>query len=347
MRRIRLRRLATWAGLGISAIFAYLSVRDVDFAIFWDTLARGKYWLLIPATIVLAFAIYLRALRWRILFVREPRPPLDAVTSSLLIGYLFNSILPARAGEAARVIALNQRARTSRSEALATVVAERLLDVLVLLALLLAAAPFVTEATWLRSGAAVGGVAFAILTVLLVVLAFYGERPVRFALRPLSALPNVSSTRIADAAANLVQGLAVFRRPGLALRAVVLTTFSWLVIALSFWLCMRAVRLDEGGDAALLVVIAVNLAMILPSGPAGLGVFEAAAVLTLTRFGVDRSEALSYAVVVHVLNVVPLIVVGYVALHRHARAVRRSQGSKSGLTMPVAAGPSGSGRSAS
>jgi len=344
MRRPRVRSLLPWLGLAISFTFVYVALRDVDFRGFWRTLAGGNYWLLVPAAILLAFAIYLRALRWRVLFVREPRPPLAAVTSALLIGYLFNSILPVRAGEAARVLALNQRARTSRFEALATVVAERLLDVLVLLALLLTSTPFISESTWLRRAAALGGGAFVLLTLFLVLVAFYGKRPVRFALRPLGALPNVSAARIDNAADNLVQGLAVFRRPGLVLRAVVLTTLSWLVIAFSFWLCMLAVRLDTGLDAALLVVIAVNLAMILPSAPAGLGVFEAATVLTLTRFGIDRSQGLSYAVVVHALNFFPIIVAGYVALHRHTLALRRARRPNGSYPAPYAPGTTGSDR---
>jgi uncharacterized membrane protein YbhN (UPF0104 family) len=98
------------------------------------------------------------------------------------------------------------------------------------------------------------------------------------------------------------------------------------VIAISFWLCFLALHVDEGFEAALLVVIAVNLAMVLPSAPAGLGVFHAATVLTLSAFGVDRAEALSYAVVVHALNFLPLIVVGYAVLYHHTAAVRGSSG---------------------
>lgn len=344
MRRPRVRSLLPWLGLAISFAFVYVAMRDVDFRGFWRTLAAGNYWLLIPAAILLAFAIYLRALRWRLLFVREPRPPVAAVTSALLIGYLFNSILPVRAGEAARVIALNQSAQTSRFEAAATVIADRLLDVLVLLALLLSSTPFIPESTWLRGAAALGSGAFVLLTLFLVLVALFGKRAVRFALRPLGALPSVSSSQIDNAAENLVQGLAVFSRPGLAFRAVALTALSWLVIALSFWLCMLAVRLDTGVDAALLVVIAVNLAMILPSGPAGLGVFEAATVLTLTRFGVDRSQALSYAVVVHALNVFPIIAAGYVALHRHTLALRRARRPNTSYPTPHAPGTSRSDR---
>jgi uncharacterized protein (TIRG00374 family) len=347
MRRLGARSVLAWSGVAVSLVFVYVAVRGVDFAVFWSALAEGDYWLLIPAAIVLGSALYLRAIRWRILFVRESRPPLDAVTSALLIGYLFNSVLPARAGEAARVVALNQRARTSRFEALATVVAERVLDVLVLLGLLLASAPFIPESTWMQRAAKVGGAAFIVLAVTLIVVAFYGKRPVRLVLRPLGALPRVTPEHIERAADNLVRGLAVFRRPGLALGASALTLASWLLIALSFWLCMVAVRLDAGLDAALLVVIAVNLAMILPSGPAGLGVFEAVTVLTLLPFGVDRAHALSYAIVVHALNLVPIIAAGYIALHRHAVAVRRLRRSDGSDSPSSAVRTTGSGRMSS
>ena len=326
MRHQGLRRLAFATGIAVSTAFAYLAVRDVDFHLFWTTLQDGRYWILLPALGVLAVGLFVRALRWRVLFVKEHRPPLSIVASSLLVGYLFNSILPARAGEAARVVVLHQRAKTSRFEALATVVVERVLDVLVLLALLFATTPVIPESTWMREGAVVGGVLFVVLTALLVLLALHGLGAARVMLRPLALLPNVTLAQTERAAANLVRGLVVFRRPEIALQAVALTAISWIVIAASFWLCFLALRVDQGFEAALLVVIAVNLAMVLPSAPAGLGVFHAATVLTLSAFGVDRAQALSYAVVVHALNFLPLIVVGYAVLYRHTAAVRRSSG---------------------
>ena len=255
----------------------------------------------------------------------EPRPPTGALASSLLIGYLFNGILPARAGEVARVLVLHQQAGTSRAQALATVVAERVLDVLVLLAVLLAVAPHVSEESWVTRTTTAAGAAIVLIVSALVLIAFHGRRPVRFILRPLTMLTKISPDRVDLAATNVVEGLAVFRRPAVAIRAVALTALSWLVIACSFRLCMASVGLTAGMAAALLVVVAVNLAVIVPSGPAGLGVFEAAAVFALAPFGVDRSHALAYAVVVHVVNVVPVILVGYIALHRHVVTVRKNR----------------------
>jgi uncharacterized membrane protein YbhN (UPF0104 family) len=325
MQRLRWRQASLWVGLLVSLAFAYLAVRDVDVAAFGTALREMEYWVLAPAALVLAVAIFLRAVRWRLLFAPRHRPGTSDITAALLIGYLFNNILPARAGEAARVIALKQRAGTARFEALGTVVAERALDVVCLIVLLFAAAPTLPGVDWLPRALAVGGGLSAGLVAALVAMAFYGNRPARLLLRPLSLLPGISGERTESAAANLVHGFSCLRRPGPAFVAVMLTLVSWVLIAFSFWLCLVGFDFGIGFEAGLLVVIATNLAMILPSGPAAVGVFEAATVVALSVFDVDRSSALSYAIVVHALTVFPIIAVGYLVLHHHAIAVRRGR----------------------
>src|SRR5919198_1532838 len=106
-RRGRISRATlSWAGFGVSALFAYLAVRHVDFQNVWQGLRASNYWWLLPAFATLVAAILLKAVRWRYLFTRETRPATRPVVAALLIGYFFNSVLPARAGEAARVLAL-------------------------------------------------------------------------------------------------------------------------------------------------------------------------------------------------------------------------------------------------
>jgi glycosyltransferase 2 family protein len=326
VRRPSTRTILTWFGLAASAGFGFLAVRDVDAGELRSALARADYALLVPASVVLAVAILVRILRWQILFPPAHRPSLAAVTSALLIGHFFNNVLPARAGEAFRVVVLNQRVGTSRFEALGTVVAERILDVLALLLIFFALAPELPRTDWLPRALWAGALLFAVLAVSLATFALRGERPARLLLRPLALLPGVSTDRTRLAASNLLYGFGFLRRPHAALGASALTILSWLLIAVAFWLCMVAFHLGVGFEAGLLVVVAVNLAIIIPSGPAAVGVFEAATLLALSAFGIDRSLGLSYAVVLHALNVLPFIVVGYVVFHYHVRAVRREIG---------------------
>ncbi len=310
-------------GVAVTCAFGYIAVRDVDIGRFQDGLAQSNYAWLAPALAALAAGVWIRAIRWQLLFAPETRPPLRSVTAALLIGYFVNQLLPARAGEAARVIALHRDSGTSRAEAAGTAVTERIFDVLSLLLLLFVAAPFLPDVAWIQR-AAVFAIVFALcLVAMIIAMLRYRERPVSFLLRPLALLPQVSRERTDAAGVNLVQGLAALHRPRLAIPAFVATVLSWLVLAVSFWCGLVAFHLGLGYGAGLLVVIATNLALVFPSAPAAVGVFEAAVVFALDSYGVSNSQALAAAVVLHALNLFPFLACGVWALNHHTVSVRR------------------------
>lgn len=314
-----LRAWAVWLGLLVSAIFAVLAVRAVEPDAVWRALGDTDYRWLVPALVVFACGIGLRALRWQLLFERETRPPLGAVASAMLIGYLFNNILPLRAGEAARIVALKQRAAVSRSESTATVVLERTYDVLILLVLLLVLHPWLPDVSWLRTAAVLALMIALALAGTAAALLVWGVRPLRFLLRPLSRLPFLDDERLDSGAESLGRGLVGLRDVRLAFISFALTAVSWATLAVSYWLVMLGFDFELSPLAGVLVSIALGVGMILPSSPAAVGVFEAATVLALTAYGVEESAALSYALVLHALNFVPFLVVGFPLLHRHSR----------------------------
>jgi uncharacterized membrane protein YbhN (UPF0104 family) len=313
-----MKRAATWGGLLLSAVFVWLALRNVDFAQAWRALQEASYWPLIPALGALALANAIRALRWQALFAAGRRPPLVPITHAMLIGLLFNSILPARAGEAARVVALWREARVSRVESFATAVAERVYDVLVLLILLFVATPFLPSVSWLGKAAALAAVLVAGMAVGIVVLLRWRERPLVFVLRRVGTQEEAERR-----AGDLLLGLASFRHPGTALRAFTLTLVSWLVFATSAWLLLLGFDFGVGFGAGLLATIATTLVLVIPAAPGGVGQFETAAIVALSAYGVDRSHALSYGIVLHAVNLLPYLLAGYIALQRHARSVRR------------------------
>jgi uncharacterized protein (TIRG00374 family) len=311
-------------GLVVSAGFAYLAGRDIRLGQVWTALRASNYWWLVPALAMLVLANLLRAHRWRFLFVRETRPALAPAARAMLIGQFFNNILPARAGEAARVVSLRQSSRTSRAEAAGTVVVERAFDVLCVLVLLFVLIPWLPGVSWLRAASILAISLSAGLLIPIVVLAFYGDRPLRAALGALARLGLVRAERAERVAVNLVQGMAALQRPRLALAALGLTALSWIVLGLSAWFVMRGFGLGLSPVAGLLATIATGLGMIIPSSAAAVGVFEAAAIVALNAYGVSDSQALSYALVLHALNFFPYVGVGLVLLHTHVFTVRRA-----------------------
>jgi len=81
----------------------------------------------------------------------------------------------------------------------------------------------------------------------------------------------------------------------------------------AIWLLFPAFGLEVPASAAWLILVANAFAITLPSGPAGIGVFEASIQAALIAYGVSASTALSYAVVLHAINFLPIILMGAAA----------------------------------
>jgi hypothetical protein len=300
-------------------------VRNVDWALFWDGLRETNYAWLVPCLATLALAFLIRVERWRQLYTPTTRPGFWPATKALLVGYLLNNLLPARAGDAVRVFYLHNEAGTSRSESVGTVVTERIYDVLALLLLLFVAAPFLPEVTWLKRAVYLAAALTAFVLVLALVLSLYGERPVRRALRPLARLPGVSTDDTERAGQSLTIGLAGLHRPKMAFIALSLTTLSWIVVAFSTWFLLIGFDLGVGLGAGFLVLVTTGLALVIPSLPAGIGVYEAATLLALSAYGIDDSRALSFSVVLHGVNFLPYFLAVYFVVPRNMRSALRRE----------------------
>ena len=310
-----MRRALIWAVALASTIgFGYLAIRDAHPDEVWDALQEANIWWVVPSFAVLAVSVAVRALRWQLLFQRETRPPYGATAAATIVGLAVNSLLPLRAGEAARVIALNRAAGTSPVESAATVALERILDVFCLLLLLLAALPWLPEVDWVGAAAAIALALALMLGGAALLFAVYGDRPFHALDRLLRRLPFGHHEWVEHVGASLRRGLVALRDPKLALTAFVLTTVSWLLTSVSFWLLTLAFDLELPLVSGVLILAAVGFSVILPAAPGALGVFEAATVVALAAYDISASEALSYAFTLHAVNLIPYIVAGAVAV---------------------------------
>ena len=311
----------------VTAFFSYIALSNIDLNKVWHTLQTCDLWWLLPALAVFMLGNLARALRWQSLFAPERRPPLAPVANAMFVGYFYNNILPARAGEPIRIIVLANRSEAAPVEIVGTVVLERLYDVLAILVVFFVAEPWLPHVSWFGA-AAVAAIVLAVgIAAVATVLVVYGDRPVRWLLGPLSRLRWISADRLERTVVELVHGLSGLRRPAVALQAFFWTTVAWLLSAFAAWLVTLAFPLDLPFSAGILLVVAVGLGMILPSPPAAVGVFEGAALIALKAYGIPHDEALPYALVLHVLNFVPFVVIGAALLWHNARHpyVRRSE----------------------
>ena len=181
----RSRLLINAVTVAVTVLFSYIALSGINLSEVWHALRTSDYLWLIPALIAFGLGNVARGLRWRSLFAPGRRPPRGSVINATMIGYFYNSILPARAGEAARVLVLNQRSSTPAIEIIGTVVIERLYDLIAILVIFFAAEPWLPHVSWFGAAAVAAIVLAGLIVAAVVVLAVYGDRPLRLLLRPL------------------------------------------------------------------------------------------------------------------------------------------------------------------
>jgi uncharacterized protein (TIRG00374 family) len=177
--------------------------------------------------------------------------------------------------------------------------------------------------SWLSKAAALAGVAALGVAAVTLALWRYDQRASALATRLIARIPRLPAERVAFAAHHALRGSVALRRADVAAAAAAVTVASWVVMAASFWVLLRAFGLELGPGAGVLVVVTVNLTLVLPSSPAGLGLFEAATVVALHAYRVPQSQALSYALVLHAMNFAPFVLIGAAILAHRSRERRR------------------------
>jgi len=258
------------------------------------------------AELAAAIVLYLggcaaRGERWQELLAHNGVDARRADTYSLVaVGYLGNNILPARAGDALRVFFLTPRVRADARAVIGTIVAERLLDVVLLVGLFVVLAFAVlggidVPAGRVASAALVAVAVLALVAAVAVVLHRRGR--LRHTLDFLA--PMAAATR-------RMRG-----RHGVALLAW--SALVWSLEWGSWWLVARAVGLDLGLlDVGYLMGLATVFVLI-PSGPAYVGTFDAAIAFGLHALG-HTEAALSYLLLLRFVIAVPITLIGLAAL---------------------------------
>ncbi|MFL5759442.1 MAG: lysylphosphatidylglycerol synthase transmembrane domain-containing protein [Thermomicrobiales bacterium] len=323
-----------WVGFLISVGFLYFAFRGQDFGKIRDSLAHANYWYLLPAIGLYFLGVYVRAFRWSVLL--RPVKTLHAreVFPVTVVGFMANNILPLRTGEIVRAYVINRRYNVSKTASLATIAVERLFDGLTMLAFMLAAATVVSFTSELKHLVIIAFIVFAGILIGLSILTFGGNFRDRLMQIALGPLPTPVADRVERMAESFLSGLGVLTRKGDLALVASASAIAWLLEASMYWTIARGfgdpLAEKMGVAASLLTTGVANLATLIPSSPGYVGPFEAGVVLVVNgALGIDKSLALSYAVVVHAALYFPITLWGLIEwsrMHISLRTMRDFEG---------------------
>jgi glycosyltransferase 2 family protein len=299
-------------GAAISVVAIWLVLRSVDVGQTIEILrAADLGWIVLVAAFVV-IDLLMRALRWQRLVAPIGHVGYLPMLAYLLIGYLANNVLPARLGELVRSHYLGDREGLSRTTTLGTVVVERVVDFVVVVAIA-AAAILVLSVRGIVANAVLVGVALAALLAAAIAIGIAAHR-----LPGAERIAVIAGRwpRLMDLAGKLRGGLAVAGRPRTLGEALLLSLLAWGATVLAFAAAGQAVGIELTIGQASLLAAGVALVTAIPAGPANLGTFELAAVEIAKAVGVPPHEAFAIALLVHATILVLTSVGGLVALAR-------------------------------
>ncbi len=318
-------RVRTTFILLLTAGLLVFFLRNADLAGVWSEMRHADMGLLALATLFTLATYLLRTWRWQMLLRPIGETQFFPALRATVIGFAASAVLPARAGEIIRPYLLARRHHLSATACFATIVLERLLDLVTVLLLfsafllffdpgLAAADPRLFAAV--RVGAA-GAAATAITG--LVVLALLAGHPDRLAraTRGLARwLPGRFAAVLERVVARFAEGMAVLRVPAELARALLASVPLWMSIAAGIWLTARAFHITLPFTGSFLVMSFLVVGVAVPT-PGAIGGFHAAFRLAvMTFYGAAEDRAVGAAIVLHAVSFLP-VTLGGIAFMAH------------------------------
>jgi len=310
------KNLQLLLGLVIAGVALYFTFRGVSFSEIFQNILSLKIRYLPLAVVIFLLSFVVRAYRWRELLKSVKPVSVNRIYSPLMIGFMGN-LLPLRAGEFIRAFLLGKREDVGFSASFATVVVERLFDLLAVLLLFAGVLALQPDVFVPRGGGADPRVAAAIrsfgvvsLAMCLGIIAFcyflvhQQKGTLRLVRVFTGVLPRGAQDRVEGILRSFTEGLGILRDPRGLLVSSLLTGALWAVIVFGnypLYYCYQIQNVLPLSSLAILIVM-IAIAVMIPT-PGFVGPFQFAVTFVLSDlYGIDKSVAVSFSLVVWFLQ---------------------------------------------
>jgi hypothetical protein len=301
-------------GIAASFLFLWLALQNADLKQI-PTIAsslRFSFLLLMSASLMLEHIF--RAWRWQIILANRELS-LKHSYFGLILGYLFNNLLPARAGEFLRAWYLKKREIAPAGEAFGSVVIERFLDGIVIVTFIVISL-FSFNATPLIRKASFSAIVFYCLVLLAIALMQF-QRTLFEKITDgiLSIFPEKIAVLCKHARNSFINGLTLISKPANFFKAIILSFVGWGLSLLTLYLCLQMFNLDLGLKEAILLISVLSIGSMIPASPGMIGVYEFCCVLVLNgMLKLSPEVAATFGLVSHSFGYFYVLIAGFIVI---------------------------------
>jgi glycosyltransferase 2 family protein len=302
------------AGLALSALLVWLSVRGIEFRGVVDGFRTIRCGYVLPAVAVMFLMQLLRSIRWGLIL--NPIGKVDQFTlfSVTSVGFLAIIAIPARLGELVRPYLIASKSRIPMSSALGTIFVERTLDGFAILIVAAVALFFTPLPSWLvRSSVLFLFVTLALFAVMILMIV-RREASLRVLAPVIRRLPARYAEAVNRLIGHFIEGFRIMIDPALLLLVALLSTIIWLIDVLAIYLLFLAFGLHLPVAAAFVLMIILIIGIAIPTAPGFIGNWHYFCILGLSLFGIPKTDALTFAIIYHALSIGIVILLGIIFL---------------------------------
>ncbi len=303
-----------FVGVAISVVLFFLAVRNVKLDELVGALKNIKYHYLGVAVFMTLLSLFIRSIRWHYLIRPIKSIKIVNLFSVTMIGFMTNNLFPVRLGEFARAYLIGEKENISKSASFATVVLDRVFDglvILLFLALIVLLFPF-SFPEWLKSASYIGLVIYIFTLIFLILLKIKTSMVTSFVSLLLRPFPDKIGNRITNLMTSFVTGLKILHDRRNILISILLSVALWIPVILSIYFLLMSFDIILPFYASVVLMIIICLGMMIPSAPGYIGTVHFACVAGLALFGVPKTIALSFSIVFHASQFIPITAVGLV-----------------------------------
>lgn len=297
-------------GLGISFAGLYYAFQKTDFRELIEAIAGMNFPLILAAVAIMLFSVAVRAERWRLILNPIEKISFHPLFGSTMVGYFGNSVLPFRLGEVLRAFSIGESSALRPSAAFGTILLERVLDMLGLVALFLIFMPGVDPTVINRQLLAFVG----IMTVLIFLIVIWlGRSHSQFHERivHLKIFETGFGKKLLSTLTSLIDGITALKKTHHTGTIIFHTGFLWVLYYLSVYLAMAGAGISLSWTGVGVLLIATTLVITVPSAPGYVGTYHAAAVYIVHEiYQIGLTDAQAFSVILHAIGFVPLVTIG-------------------------------------
>lgn len=298
--------------LAVTIIFTIIVVWNVDFAELVRLCGLFDKKFIFPYILIFLFVMFIRTVRWNILLPNKSGKMIDLFELYMTSNFL-NIFLPARAGDIFRGIYLGQRYKLSKLCMLGTVLAERILDGLSVICLLVIGiiihyrSQFVLNILLLAIILFVGSFLFMLWTYKYKKIDYICKKIEDFSVY----LPDKIAKKIVLSVEkcrpylnSFMDGFETFTNLKIMSKAAFYSALTWSCDCFLVYYLMLAFGIETHFSVALFIVSFIALSTIIPQSSIYIGLYQGAFILAAKLFGISKTVALSVALTQQMLMII-------------------------------------------